>query len=141
MEKQFSYCDYCDSEFEQEHGNDRYCCDEHRDLARKFRQGEKYKGISSLLPVLHHNHLLLEKLSYRKQESFTEEELELEGLDTSLYRRSYPEASNQDWVRLDFGTYYLDTQDNFQTFKLFKHETEIRKAIRSEKTGATTGNE
>ncbi len=120
MEKQMGYCEYCGEDFEQEHGNLRYCCNEHRDLARKFRQGEKYNGISSLLPILYRNHQLLEKLSYTKQESFSAEELEAEGLDFSLFRRLYPERNNREWIRLDFGTYFLDSKDNFQTFKLHK---------------------
>ena len=120
MEKQMGYCEYCGEDFEQEHGNSRYCCDEHRYLARKFRQGERYNGISSLLPILYHNHHLLEKLSYKKQDSFSAEELEAEGLDFSLFRRLYPERTNREWIRLYFGTYFLDSTDNFQTFKLNK---------------------
>lgn len=130
MEKEYSYCDWCGYEFELEHGNERYCSDEHRDLSRKFRQGEKYKGISSLLPTLNRNHVLLEKLSHRKQEIFTGAELESEGLDFSLFRRLYPEPDDSTWIRLDFGTFYLDTKDNFKTYKLEKHETTFRKAIR-----------
>lgn len=135
MEKQLGYCDYCGEDFELEHGNSRYCCGEHRDLARKFRQTEKYQGISSLLPILHRNHELLDTLYSKKLEDFSAEDLEAEGLDFSLFRRLYPERDNRNWIRLDFGTYFLDSTDNFQTFKLSKNETKTSKYFRSNRTG------
>jgi hypothetical protein len=126
MNQQSTYCDWCGTEFEQSHGNERYCSEEHKNLAKKFRQGERYGGISPLLPILHHNHDVLEKLFYRKQDSFAAIELESESLDFSLFRRLYPDMNNNEMIRLDFGTYYLETDDNYQTFKLYKYETKSR---------------
>ena len=123
------YCNYCDDEFEAENGNSGYCSDECRTKARKFRQDERYHGIRSLLPVLHGNHALLESLFLSKgNKIYTGRELELEGLDFSLFRKLYPDPDNQQIVHLDFGTYFLETRDNFQTFKINKHETKTSRA-------------
>jgi hypothetical protein len=129
MEKQSAYCEWCGHAFELEHGNSKYCCNEHGDLAKKFRQEEKYSGVSSLLPILNNNHSILHRLSHTKREIFNAVELESEGMDFSLFRRLYPERENLNLIRLDFGTFYLETEDNYQTFKLSKHETKSRKFI------------
>jgi hypothetical protein len=116
-------CRYCGLEFIANHGNDGLCSEECTKGARKLRNFNRYNSVSSLLPVLLRNHGLLNFLYKKKQLTVTAEELENDGLDFSLFRRLYPEPNNISLVRLDFGTYYLDTEDNFQTFKLNIHET------------------
>ncbi len=116
-------CKYCGGEFEAEHGNMDYCSDDCSMEARKERQKHLRDGVKTLLPILFNNHRILDSLWTASRTNFTEEELVLEGLDPSLCRHLYPIPGNQNVVNLDFGTYFLETSDNFLTFKLCIHET------------------
>lgn len=118
------YCAWCNEEFKPKHGNDRYCCKDHEDAARKSRQMERYGGISRLLPILFCNHRILESLFATNQMTYTSQELEAGGVDFSLHRRLYPDPENELLVRLDFGTFYLESTDNLMTFKLSKYEAQ-----------------
>lgn len=117
-------CKYCGESFDGGHGNSGYCSDECAMEAKKERQKIIRDGIKSLLPILIHNHKILDALYKTEQRIFAEQQLELEGIDFSLFRHLYPELDNTKLIRCDFGTYYLETNDNFLTFKLNQHETE-----------------
>lgn len=116
-------CKYCDEPFESEHGNSGYCTDECAMEAKKVRQKDLRDGIKSLLPILIQNHKILDEMFQKEQREFTEQQLQLDGIDFSLCRHLYPDLQNPKLRRLDFGTYYLETDNNFLTIKLFKHET------------------
>ncbi len=118
-------CKYCGDIFISTHGNDGYCSEECEKEARKLRNHLRYNSISSLFPVMLANHKLLEGYFEAKRFDFSGEELENDGLNFSIYRKLYPEPNNLDLIRLDFGTYYLETNKNSQTFKLYKNETTI----------------
>ena len=117
-------CKYCGEPFDGGHGNSGYCDDECAMEAKKERQKIIRDGIKSLLPILIHNHKILAALYKTEQRIFTEQQLELEGIDFSLFRHLFPEPDNPKLIRCDFGTYYLETNDNFLTFKLSQHEAE-----------------
>lgn len=116
-------CNFCKKEFPVNHGNDSYCSDACDDAARKLRGYKRYNSIKRLLPAMLANHELLHELFEKNLFDFTVQELEAEGLDFSIFHRLYPEPKNDLFIRMDFGTYFLDTHDDFQTFKLCKHET------------------
>ncbi len=116
-------CNYCKKEFTFKHGNKGYCSDPCEDIARKLRGYKRYNSIKNLTPTMLDNHKLLNSLFERKLFDLTVLFLENEGLDFSIFRRLYPEPGNSQYIRLDFGTYYLETKDDFLTFKLYKYET------------------
>ncbi len=116
-------CKYCSESFDVEHGNSDYCGDECAMEAKKERQKILRDGIKSLLPILIHNHKILDELFQKEQREFTERQLQLEGIDFSLCRHLFPDSQSNNLRRLDFGTYYLETDNNFLTIKLYKHET------------------
>jgi hypothetical protein len=130
MNKIIYNCAWCGKAYEPRHGNSRHCCDEHEVAARKRRQRKRYNAISPLLPLIIENHEVLDRLFQLNQPLYTAAELENEGLDFSLFRRLYPKPENREIIWLDFGKYYLETSDNFLTFKLSKHETQPRQSRR-----------
>jgi hypothetical protein len=116
-------CKYCEKEFVPAHGNNGICSDECTKAARKLRNYRRYNSVSRLLPIMLANHEILLGLFEKESLNPTGEELESEGLDFSLFHRLYPDINNKRHIRLDFGTFYIDTLDDFKTFKLSKHET------------------
>ena len=116
-------CKYCEKEFVPAHGNNGFCSEECTKAARKLRNYRRYNSISPLLPMMLANHELLNGLFEKKLLDLTAQELISEGLDFSIFRRLYPEPGNNQFIRLDFGSFYLETLDNFLTFKLYKYET------------------
>lgn len=116
------HCKYCGLEFIPTHGNDGLCSEECTKEARKLRNFIRYNSIRSLMPILLRNHEILNSFFERNQLEITAEELENEGLDFSLFRRLYPDPGNTSFIRLDFGTFYLDTINDFLNFKLNIHE-------------------
>jgi hypothetical protein len=116
-------CKYCGGAFVPVHGNTGFCTDECAKQARKLRNFIRYNSINTLLPIMLANHELLQDLYGKGKLELTAQELESEGLDFSIFRRLYPDPNQPGLIRMDFGTYYLETGDNFQNFKLFIHET------------------
>lgn len=116
----------CSHEFEPEHGNEAYCSSECYIKAKRKRQRKHRNGIKTLLNILLNNHKILDELWMGGKREFTEEELHQEGLDTSLCRHLFPNPHNTQHKRLDFGEYFLETENNFFTFKLYKNEPNPR---------------
>jgi hypothetical protein len=121
MNQIVKFCGWCEGEFKPKHGNDRYCCIDHEDAARRFRQAGRYNAISPLLPILYRNHQILESLFDTMQITYTSHQLESAGIDFSLHRRLYPDPENELLIRLDFGAFFLESTDNLRTFKLAKY--------------------
>lgn len=117
-------CKYCGKKFVPVHGNNSFCSVACKKAARTLRNYKRYNSINRLLPVMLANHEVLLALDNKKITEVTVQELESEGLDFSLFRRLYPDPGNNLLVRLDFGTYFLQTEDNFKTFKLYRHEAQ-----------------
>jgi len=117
-------CAWCDDSFKFEHGNDIYCSDDCEDQARKKRQKQKRDPIRHFIPLLVRNHEILDDLIKDGKSEITNAEIEAYGLDISLCRHLNPPIEHHGKVMLDFGTYYLITETDFQIFKIHKHETE-----------------
>lgn len=116
-------CPWCGDLFTPEHGNDAYCCPDHQEQAKKERQKRKRDPVSRFFPILMRNHEAIGKLFADGKMELTAEEVIAYGIDLSLCRHMQPPLEHQGKLLLDFGQYYLITETNFLTFKIFKHDT------------------
>lgn len=112
----------CSREFEPEHGNKVYCSEECYLKTKKSRQRRYRNGVKNLLHILLKNHKILDELWLTGKREFSEEELLQEGLDPSLCRHTFPNRNSKQFRHMDFGGYYLITENNFSSFKLYKNE-------------------
>jgi hypothetical protein len=116
-------CDWCGLVFTPTHGNDGCCGDECAYEKKKARQKEKRDAVKKFFPIMFQNNEMLEEMYDAGILEPTIKELENYGVDVSMCRYCHStEGSNG--IMLDAGAYYLITETNFQTFKLFKHDTE-----------------
>jgi hypothetical protein len=117
-------CVWCGNPFEPTHGNSNYDSAECQEKAKKKRQKQKRDPIKGFLPILMKNHEILDKHFTDGKLEITFSEIEAYDLDISLCRRLNPPTEHVGKSMLDFGTYYLITDTNFQTFKIYKHEAD-----------------
>lgn len=116
-------CAYCYTPFTPGHGNDRYCCHHHFDLAKKERQKQRRDPVARLISILMENHENLDGLNQQGKTELTRAEVYAFKIDLSLARYIQPPEEFKGQLMLDFGQYALITDKNFEHFKLIKHDT------------------
>ena len=114
-------CPWCGDRFTPIHGNDSYCSEEHRDLAKRERQKSKRDPIKDFIPILMANHEIIDGLYRKGITEISREELGAYRIDISLCRHLKPPTEHIGTLMLDFGEYYLLTETNFFKFKIYKH--------------------
>ena len=111
----------CSEVFEPEHGNQWYCCIEHQAEARKERQKERRDPIALFILILMRNHEVIDKLYNEGEIEPSRKLIEAYGFDISLCRYMQPPPEHHGKLMLDVGDYFLITDTQFLTFKIFKH--------------------
>jgi hypothetical protein len=115
-------CRNCQEEFETEHGNTNYCSTDCYMYSKKVRQRKARDAIKPLLNILLRNHKILDRLWTFTKREYSMEELNSEGLDTSLCRILFPNPDNKNIKYYDFGAYSIVPTTNSQIFKILKNE-------------------
>lgn len=121
MEK-LKNCAWCGDEFTPKHGNNIYDTAECEEAARLDRQKRKRDPIARFLPILVKNHEVIDRLNREGKTEITRQEIAAHQLDISLCRHLQPPPEHEGKIMLDFGDYYLITEPEFLTFKIYKHE-------------------
>lgn len=116
-------CPWCGDDFTPDHGNDTYCGDDCKYDAKRDRQKTKRDPISRFIPILMANHEAIHYLSDMGKLELSRSEVDAYTIDISLSRHMQPPGEHAGKLMLDFGEYFLITDLNFLTFKIFKHDT------------------
>ena len=123
------YCAWCGGKFTPTHGNNKYCCDEHEDEARKLRQKNDRDPTARFLPILRDNHRIIAALVRAGKTELTKSEMDAYQIDISLCRHLQPPPEHEGKLLLDFGHYFLITESDFLTFKIYKHEQDTTTTV------------
>ncbi len=110
--------------FTPDHKNQIYCCDACYDAAKAKRQKQKRDPVKNLILILMSNHERIDNAYKDGKLELDLKAVEAYDIDLSLSRRLQPPSEFAGKRMLDFGMYFLITDNNFQTFKIFKHGTE-----------------
>ncbi len=110
--------------FTPDHKNQVYCCDTCYDAAKAERQKQKRDPVKNLILILMRNHERIDMAYKNGKRDLDKQGVEAYNIDLSLSRRMQPPAEFAGKIMMDFGTYFLLTETNFQKFKIFKHGTE-----------------
>ncbi len=116
-------CAWCGEEFTPLHGNSIYDTPGCEEAARLERQKKKRDPIARFLPILVNNHEVIDHLTSKGKTEITKQEVEAYQLDLSLCRHLQPPPEHEGKIMLDFGEYYLITEPDFLTFKIYNHVT------------------
>lgn len=114
-------CAWCGEEFTPLHGNTIYDSHECEEAARLDRQKKKRDPIARFLPIMVSNHEAINRLYNEEKMEFTRKEVDAYNIDISLCRHLQPPPEHEGKILLDFGEFYLTTETDFLTFKIFKH--------------------
>jgi len=117
-------CRWCGDTFEPTHGNGNYCSTNCQGESKKARQKQRRDPIRRFIPILMRNHEIIDKVFGEGKLEINASEIEAYKLDISICRYINPPAEHAGKSMLDFGTYYLITDANFKTFKIYKHEAD-----------------
>ncbi len=113
-------CKWCNEEFIPDHGNDTYCSDHDYD-AKRERQKQERDPIKHLLILLKDNHKALHSMFCDGILEANAVLLEAYRVDISLCRYLQSSTEHKGMLTLDFGQYFLTTDNTFSLFKLHKH--------------------
>jgi ribosomal protein S10 len=113
----------CGESFIPTHLNESYCCEEHKDEAKRDRQKLQRDCYKRFIPIYIKNNEIMADLFAEEIKELTAESIEKYGLDLSLCRICKAQPEYPESILMDFGAFYLLTDKNFLTFKLYKHET------------------
>jgi len=114
-------CRYCGQPVpEKRHGNSFYCCDEHAYLSKLKRQKTNRDGYKDFIPTLERNPAILKQMAASGKLTYTADEFQERGVDTSLKKHTYRMENGVKIFELSFGAYKLETSDNYQTYKIVK---------------------
>jgi hypothetical protein len=116
-------CAWCGDEFTPTHGNSIYHTVECEEASRLDRQKKKRDPIARFFPIMMSNHEVIDLLNSEGKTEMAKQEIEAYQLDLSLCRHLQPPPEHEGKIMLDFGEYYLITEPDFLTFKIFKHAT------------------
>jgi hypothetical protein len=116
-------CAWCGEEFIPLHGNTIYDSPECEEAARLDRQKKKRDPIARFFPIMIINHEAINRLYNEGKMEFTRKEVDAYNIDISLCRHLQPPPEHEGKILLDFGEFYLTTETDFLTFKIFKHAT------------------
>ena len=118
-------CLWCGEKFEPRHGNNEFCSTGCQDQAKRERQKQKRDPIKNFIPILIKNHEILDRIFNEGKTVISSAEVEAYDLDISLCRYLHPPPEHLGKILLDFGVFYLITESDFKTFKIYKHATSI----------------
>lgn len=120
MEK-LKNCAWCGDEFTPLHGNSIYDTSECEESARLERQKKKRDPIARFFPIMMSNHEAIDRLIKEGKTELTRKDVDAFKIDISLCRHLQTPLEHEGKIMLDFGEYYLITETDFLTFKIYKH--------------------